>query len=237
MQNNVLSAALLGLFIAVGLVLGGSYINSAAVSWQAAQRSVTVKGLAERQVPANLALWPLHFTVTGDSLTAVQQQVDRQATKVRHYLHDAGFKANEITLTSPQVTDQYANRPANQRASLAHYSAEATVLVRTPNIKAVKRAMPGVGSLIAQGVLLSPNYNYRTEFLYTDLNKIKPKMIAEATANARAAARQFAKDSGSQVGQIRSASQGYFSIEDLDSYTPEIKKVWVVTTIDYSLDN
>lgn len=218
-------------------MLGGSYINSAAVSWQAAQRSVTVKGLAEREVPANLALWPLHFTVNGNSLTAVQQQIDNQATTVRGFLKDAGFKDNEITLTSPEVTDQYANRPADQRDSTAHYSAEATMLVRTPNIEAVKKAMPRVGSLIAQGVLLSPNYNYRTEFLYTQLDQIKPKMIAEATADARAAARQFAEDSGSQVGQIRHASQGYFSIQDLDSYTPEIKKVRVVTTIDYALDD
>lgn len=237
MKHNVLAAALLGLFIAVGLVLGGSYINSAAVSWQAAQRSVTVKGLAERQVPANLALWPLHFTVSGDSLNVVQQKIDNQADVIRGFLKNAGFKADEITLTSPQVTDEYANRPADQRASIEHYSAEATMLVRTHNIDAVKQTMPRVGSLIAQGVLLSPNYNYRTEFLYTNLDQIKPKMIAEATADARAAARQFAQDSGSQVGQIRSASQGYFSIEDLDSYTPEIKKIRVVTTIDYALDD
>lgn len=237
MQNNVLSSALVGLFIAVGLVLGGSYINSAAVSWQAANRSVTVKGLAERQVAANLALWPLHFSVSGDSLNAVQQQIDTQAGTIRSFLRNAGFKTSEITLTSPQVTDEYANRPADQRASSARYSAEATVLVRTPNIKSVKQAMTRLGSLISQGVLLSPNYNYRTEFLYTDLDQIKPKMIAEATADARAAAKQFAKDSGSEVGQIRSASQGYFSIEDLDSYTPEIKKIRVVTTIDYALDN
>ena len=237
MQNNVLSSALLGLFIAVGLVLGGRYINSAAVTWQAANRSVTVKGLAERQVPANLALWPLHFSVSGDSLNVVQQQIDTQASTISGFLRNAGFKKSEITLSSPQVTDEYANRPADQRASIAHYSAEATVLVRTPNIKGVKQAMTRLGNLISQGVLLSPNYNYRTEFLYTDLDQIKPKMIAAATADARAAAKQFAEDSGSEVGQIRSASQGYFSIEDLDSYTPEIKKIRVVTTIDYALDD
>lgn len=237
MNNKVLAAGLLGLFIAIGLVLGGRYINAAAISWQAANRSVTVKGLAERQVPANLALWPLHFTVTDDSLDHIQQQIDAQAQVIREFLHKAGFKDGEITLTSPEVTNEYANRPADQRASIDHYSAQATMLVRTHNIDAVKKARPRVGSLIARGVLLSPNYKYATEFLYTDLNQIKPKMIAEATANARDAARQFAQDSGSQVGQIRHASQGYFSINDLDSYTPEIKKIRVVTTIDYALDD
>ncbi|MES1927107.1 SIMPL domain-containing protein [Salinisphaera sp. T31B1] len=236
MHNNVLAAAVLGLFVAVGLVLGGSYLNSAAVSWKSADRTVTVKGLAERQVPADLALWPLHFTVTGNDLNSVQRQVDTQAAVIRAFLRDAGFDAQEVSLTSPQVTDQYANNYGNQRPE-DRYSAEATVLVRTAKISAVKNAMPRVGSLIAQGVLLSPNYNYRTEFLFTGLEAIKPDMIAAATADARAAARQFAEDSGSDVGQIRSATQGYFSIEDLDSYTPDVKKVRVVTTIDYALDD
>jgi len=236
MNNNVLAAAILGLFMAVGLVLGGSYLNSAAVSWKAADRSVTVKGLAEREIRADLALWPLHFTVTGNDLTGVQRQIDNQAATIRVFLRGAGFADEQVTLTSPQVTDQYASNYGNQRPD-NRYSAESTMLVRTDNIDAVKQAMPRVGSLIAKGVLLSPNYNYRTEFLFTDLESIKPDMIAAATADARAAARQFAEDSGSEVGQIRSASQGYFSIQDLDSYTPDIKKVRVVTTIDYALDD
>ena len=238
MRDNTIPAIILGVCLIVGLVGGGHYVQAAARTWQAANRSVTVKGLAERDVPANLALWPLHFSTSGDSLGAAQRQIDAQAQAVRQFLHAAGFVDKEITLTSPQVTDEWANRPASQRGSADdRYKAEATMLVRTPKIQAVKKAMPRVGKLIGRGVLLSPNYNYRTEFLFTDLNRIKPHMIAKATADARAAARQFAKDSGSRVGAIRHASQGYFSISDLDSYTPEIKQVRVVTTIDYALDD
>lgn len=236
MNNNAFAAALLGMFIAIGLVLGGSYLNSAAVSWKAAERTVTVKGLAEREVKADLALWPLHFTVTGDDLGGVQHQVDAQATIIRAFLREAGFDADSITLTSPEVTDRYAQNYGNQRPE-ARYSAEATVLVRTAKIDIVKQTMPRVGELIAKGVLLAPNYNYRTEFLFTGLEAIKPEMIAAATADARAAARQFAQDSGSEVGAIRKASQGYFSITDLDSYTPDIKRVRVVTTVDYALED
>ncbi|MES1955596.1 SIMPL domain-containing protein [Salinisphaera hydrothermalis] len=238
MRDNTIPAIILGVCLIVGLVGGGHYLQAAARTWQAANHSVTVKGLAERDVPANLALWPLHFSTNSSSLGAAQQKIDAQAQTVRQFLHAAGFVDKEITLTSPQVSDEWANLPASQRGSADdRYKAEATMLVRTPKIQAVKKAMPRVGELIGRGVLLSPNYNYRTEFLFTDLNRIKPRMIAEATANARAAARQFAKDSGSHVGAIRHASQGYFSISDLDSYTPEIKKVRVVTTIDYALDN
>ena len=236
MSNNIFAAAILGVCLAIGLVVGGSYLKSAATQWKAADRSVTVKGLAEREVKADLALWPLHFTVTGNELTAVQKQVDTQAATIRAFLLDAGFDESSITLSSPEVTDRYANNYGNQRPD-TRYSAEATVLVRTPRIDRVKQSMPRVGELIAQGVVLSPNYNYRTEFLFTDLESIKPDMIAEATADARAAARQFAQDSGSKVGAIRKASQGYFSIADLDSYTPDVKKVRVVTTIDYALEN
>lgn len=236
MNNNVLAAAVLGVCLAIGLVVGGSYLKSAATQWQAADRTVTVKGLAEREVRADLALWPLHFTVTGDDLSSVQRQVDAQAGVIRDFLQNAGFSDDDITLTSPQVTDQYANNYGNQRPE-DRYSAEATMLVRTARIDAVKQTMPRVGALIANGVLLSPNYNYRTEFLFTGLESIKPEMIAEATADARRAARQFAQDSGSDVGTIRKASQGYFSIADLDSYTPDVKKVRVVTTIDYALED
>lgn len=236
MKNNVLAAAILGVFLAIGLVVGGSYLKSAAIQWKSADRTVTVKGLAEREVRANLALWPLHFSVTGDALGDVQQRIEQQANTIRTFLRNAGFKDDAITLTSPEVTDRYANSTGDQRPP-DRYSAEATMLVRTDAIDKVKQTMPQVGELISQGVVLSPNYSYRTEFLFTELNKIKPEMIATATANARKAARQFAEDSGSQVGAIRSASQGYFSIADLDSYTPEIKKVRVVTTIDYALDD
>jgi hypothetical protein len=236
MKNNILAAAVLGLCLAVGLIVGGSYLKSAAIQWKSAERSVTVKGLAEREVRADLALWPLHFTVTGDELSTVQQQVNRQADIIRRFLTDAGFKPESITTTSPQVTDRYANSYGNQRPP-TRYSAETTVLVRTPKIDRVKQAMPRVGELVSLGVVLSPNYEYRTEFLFTDLETIKPEMIAQATADARKAARQFAEDSGSKLGAIRSASQGYFSIQDLDSYTPDIKKVRVVTTIDYTLED
>ena len=236
MKNNVFAAAILGVCLAIGLVIGGSYLKSAAIQWKSADRSVTVKGLAEREVRATLALWPLHFTVTGDALGEVQQRINRQADIIRAFLTDAGFKTDAITLTSPEVTDRYANSYGNQRPP-TRYSAEATMLVRSTAIDAVKQAMPRVGELISQGVVLSPNYNYRTEFLFTELEDIKPAMIAAATADARKAAKQFAQDSGSRVGAIRSASQGYFSISDLDSYTPDVKRIRVVTTIDYALED
>lgn len=234
MVGRLLGALVLGSLLAVGLVWGGSYIKGAAEVWQQAGRSVTVKGLAEREVKADLALWPLHYTVNANDLADLQAAMARDEKTIRGFLAGQGFDPASVSVAPPQVVDQYANLYGNQRPD-ERYRGEVTVLLRTPRVEAVKAAMPRTGELVKAGVLLSPNFDYRTEFLFTGLEAIKPAMIAAATADARRAAQQFAEDSGSRVGQIQRASQGYFSIEDLDSYTPDVKKVRVVTTIDYQL--
>lgn len=234
------SAAILGLLLAVGLIAGlvggGRYIVQAAEIWQQSGRSVTVRGLAERQVPADLALWPLNYTVEANSLSDLQERLERDRQRVADFLTAAGFDATHISVTAPRVTDQHQHVYGDRRPD-HRYRAEATVLLRTADVAGVREAVPRVSELVRAGVLLSPTYEYRTEFLFTGLEDIKPEMIADATADARRAAQQFAEDSGSRVGAIVRATQGYFSIEDLDSYTPEIKRVRVVTTIDYALQD
>ncbi|MFD2190702.1 SIMPL domain-containing protein [Pistricoccus aurantiacus] len=234
--DRTLQGLVLGGLVAIGLVWGGSYIKDAAQVWRDANRSVTVKGLAEREVAANVALWPLHYSVAGNELSGLQAELAQDEATIREFLEAQGFDASNISVTPPQVQDRYANNYGNSQPE-ERYSGEATVLLRTPKVSAVKAALPKTSQLVREGVLLSPNYEYRTEFLFTDLERIKPEMIAEATADARRAAQQFAEDSGSRVGAIKRASQGYFSIEDLDSYTPDIKKIRVVTTIDYALED
>jgi len=120
--------------------------------------------------------------------------------------------------------------------TMDRYAAEQTVTLRSPRVAAVKEALQRSGELIREGVALMRSYEYNTTFLYTALDEIKPQMIAEATKDARKAAEQFARDSGSRVGAIRNAQQGYFDIQDRDAFSPEIKRVRVVTTIQYFLD-
>jgi hypothetical protein len=120
---------------------------------------------------------------------------------------------------------------------MERYVAESTVSVRTPRIEAVRTAMERTGDLVKQGVALIRSYENTTEYLYTSLEQIKPEMIREATQDARRAAQQFAEDSGSRVGGIRNAQQGYFSITDRDAFSPEFKTIRVVTTVQYFLED
>ncbi|MEJ6655438.1 MAG: SIMPL domain-containing protein, partial [Pseudomonas sp.] len=192
------------------------------------------KGLAERTVEADLALWPINFTVLGDGLDALQSDIETQQNLIRSFLLLKGFAEDDLQLAMPKITDQHANLyGANMPPQ--RYRAEVTVLVRTGDIEQVKSGMQSVGELVKSGVALTQSYEHQPQFIFTELNSIKPEMIAQATQEARAAADQFARDAGAEVGSIRRASQGYFSIEDVDPYTPEIKKVRVVTSVDYIL--
>jgi hypothetical protein len=226
------------LVIAVGLALGGWFVGRGLLLARASSRYVTVKGFAEREVPANLALWPIVISETSSDLLTLQQRVEASQAKILAFLDESGFPAGERTVGAPRITDREAQGfvpPAGQR--MERYVAEATVTVRTADIDKAREAMARSGELVKKGVALIRSYEYDTQYLYTALDEIKPQMIADATRDARRAAEQFAEDSGSQVGTIRSAQQGFFSIEDRDRFSPEQKTVRVVTTIEYLLDD
>jgi len=234
MERRTVEFAILGLLIGGGVAVAGYFIGHGFLKARASDRYVTVKGLSERELPANLVLWPIVYSVTSDDLETLQQRLDDGAAKISAFL--AGdFAAEEINVSAPRVTDRHAQGMMDQQGRLERYMAEATVTVRTGRIDAARTAMERSGSLVKQGVALIRSYEFQTQYLYTDLDAIKPEMIAEATRDARAAAERFAEDSGSRVGGIRNAQQGYFSIEDRDPFSPEFKTIRVVTTIQFFL--
>ncbi len=234
-RDKVAPAALLGLSIVAGLALGGYLFGLGVSRIKTADRYVTVKGLAEREVEADRVVWPVVFNATGNDLVALQERIESDARKVSEFLESQGFPKEEASFSSPRITDfesqgyRGPDRPANR------YNAEASVILRSGKIALARQAMQHSGELIKKGVALVRSYEERTTYLYTALEKIKPEMIAEATKDARRAAEKFAVDSGSRVGAIRNAQQGLFSIEDRDSFSPEYKKIRVVTTVQYFL--
>lgn len=221
--------------IAIALVFMAVSLKTGLLQFRGADRVVSVKGLAEREVQADLALWPINFTLTGNSLDQLQNDIDTQQGLVRSFLLLKGFKEPQIQLSVPKITDQHANSYGNNLPP-ERYRADVTVLVRTEDVDSVKQGMQSVGELVKSGIALTQSYEFQPSFLFTQLDSIKPDMIADATRDARAAADQFARDAGAEVGSIRRATQGYFSIEDVDPFTPETKRVRVVTNIDYSLE-
>lgn len=236
MRNGALAALVLGIALVIGMVGGGYMIGRGLFAARAADRYVTVKGLAEREVKANLAMWPIVFNATGNDLAGVQASLDASAKKIAAFLQARGFPATDYTVSSPRVTDREAQEGrARADRPIDRYVAEQTVTLRSLRVEAVKAAIQRSGDLIREGVALVRSYEYSTTFLYTALDAIKPAMIAEATRDARKAAEQFAHDSNSRVGGIRNAQQGYFDIQDRDAFSPEFKKVRVVTTIQYFL--
>lgn len=230
-----LPAAILGISLALGIATAGALVANALAEARATQRFVTVRGLAEREVPADTAIWPVVFTVTGDDLGQVQRQVEQNYRVIREFMMARGFAAEEMSTIVPRISDQQAQMPGQDVRPGSRYVAEAALTLRTAGVEQMRRAMQESGELVLAGIVLVRSWEYQPQYLFTGLDSIKPEMIAAATRDARSAAQQFAADSGSRVGSIRNAQQGYFSISDRDPFSPEFKQVRVVTTVEYFL--
>ncbi len=224
-------------FIAGMLVLGLLVGQSIRVA-KRSDKYVTVKGLSEREMPADLAIWPISFTVTDNTLPELQKKIQTSRQLVQQFLLDSGFKTTEISQAPPHLTD-FALSGEGEGVSRHpfRYAARLTILLRSPHVAEVIRAMESSDKLVQLGIVLSgSDYGSNADFLFTGVNQIKPDMIAEATLNARKAAEKFAEDSHSKVGSIRRATQGAFEVLDVNSSTPDRKLLRVVTTVEYLLE-
>ena len=226
-----------GLFIMAGLIILGIMIPKAVKDYRSFDRIVNVKGLCEKEVKADKVIWPIVYRVMSNDITSVYEQTDRNNDIITTFLMDGGINESEITVAVPVISDKFANEyGSNDRAF--RYIAKNVVTVCTDNIDAVLELMSKQSELLKKGLVIGGNeWENPVEFRYEGLNDIKPEMIEEATQNAREAAEKFAKDSGSRLGKIKTANQGTFTIENRDSNTPYIKKVRVVTSVTYYLNN
>lgn len=234
-NDRLAPAAVLGLSIAVGIALAAGLLSDTLDGLLSSRRVVTVKGLAEREVDADLAVWPIVHTVSGDTLAEVHERIQVNGRLIRSFLQDQGFDTAEVFDSIPNITDYRTQMPGLPTPPAERFSAQSTVTLRTRNVSGLRTALQASGDLVRRGVALASHYEGRPQFMFTSLDALKPQMIAEATRDARRAARQFAEDSRSHVGVIRTAQQGYFSISDRDAFSPERKTVRVVTTVEYFL--
>lgn len=230
-------AFILGFFIFLGLASLGFFITQATLDFKSFNRSVRVKGLSEREYPANIVIWPIQFVEADNKLTTLYTKLENSTVKIRAFLLKHGVSAEEITVSPPIITDKLANQYGPQRIEI-RYSARQTVTVYSTKVEPVRQLMNKLADLGKQGIAFTGgDYNGQVEYLFTRLNEVKPAMIEEATTKAREVAEKFAADSNSRLGKIKKASQGSFSIAPRDQNNPHIKNVRVVSTIEYYLSD
>ncbi|MDX2464717.1 MAG: SIMPL domain-containing protein [Porticoccus sp.] len=235
---NKTSALILGVFVFLGLSALGYLLGNAAIEFKQFDRSVTVKGLSEREYTADIVIWPIQFTAAGNDLESLYNAIELNTTKIVSFLGKKGIKTDEITLSSPAITDKSAQQYGNNARAEFRYTAFQMVTVYSKNIDVVRSVMGSLSQLGKQGIVITGgNYDAQTDYIFTRLNDVKPEMIEEATKKAREVAEKFASDSQSSLGKIKRASQGQFSISARDKNNPHIKKVRVVSTVEYYLSD
>lgn len=237
-ENNryVSESAILGGLLLVGFLGLGYLVSSSVVDIKKMERTVEVKGLSEREVPADIAIWPISFSMADNDLGNLYQTIQDKNAKVVEFLKAQGFTDSEITISAPSVVDKLAREYDSSYGAKFRYTANSTITLYTNQVDKARESMIKVVDLGREGIAIAGD-SYSTQFIYSKLNDIKPAMIEEATKNARQAADKFAKDSESSLGKIKRANQGTFSIENRDSSTAHIKKVRVVSTVEYYLSD
>ncbi len=243
-MNRSLAALLAAAVLGAGVGVGGWFVGEGFQQGRATARFVTVKGLSERLVAADYAIWPLRMLATGDDLAAVQSEIEASEATVRAFLAEQGFTAGEISVEGFEVIDQLAQQYRSGPV-VSRFILSLRLMVRSHDVEKIEAASRAASALAGRGVVLS-NHGQGLAgpyFIFTGLNDIKPDMVAEATRNARASAAKFAADSGSRVGGIRRANQGQFQILPRDKapglYESQqiAKTLRLVSTVEFLLED
>lgn len=233
------------LILAAAIALAGLFVGLGFARGRASDRFVVVKGVDERPVRADLAIWPLHLVAADDDLARAHARIEENVRRVRAFLAQQGIDSSHVALQDFSVSDAQANQYGGATRAGSRFVIKQTVVVRSTDPDRIQRASQRVGELVTAGVVLSSGAEYGgggPTFVFTKLNTLKPDMIAQATARAREAGEQFARDSRASLGGIRQANQGVFEILARDQ-APGIreasqieKTVRVVSTVEYFLD-
>lgn len=234
MERHRLSSAIV---MSIAIIVLGSMLPIAVKDFRAFDRTVTVKGLCEREVEADKVIWPINYRVASNDLSDLTAKMESNRRTIVQFLKDGGIDESEITFSAPKISDKYSQECVGTDNRRFRYISQNVITVSTEKVSKVQPLTTRVQELLKAGVIVSSE-NYwddNIQYLFEGLNEIKPDMIHEATANARVAAEQFATDSDSKIGKIKTASQGTFSIENRDATTPQIKRVRVVTSLTYYL--
>lgn len=187
---------------------------------------VEVKGLSERIVKADVVVWSLSFDAKSNNIESLYADIERNIETTKKFLLSKGFEESEISVAPINIyQDTYSE-------ALYRFNSSVALSVYTDKVDLVRSASGDTLPLIKKGIVMNSNYaNYE----FSQINDIKPEMLADAIANARVSAKQFADDAGTRIGKIARANQGVFDISDKDPASPEYKKIRIVSTIRFLL--
>lgn len=225
-----------GALVLASLIIGYFAFHTA-ITHKEYERTVATKGLAEREVPADVVVWPIQFSESSNSLDGIYGSLEKNTATIVAFLKEGGLTDEEISVGTPSINDKAMWSYGGDNKPTYRYSANQTITVYSEKVDQVRELMSNTVELGKKGVLLSGESQRMAQYMYTRLNEIKPEMIEEATKNAREVGEKFAEDSNSELGKIKTASQGLFSIAPRDANTPHIKKVRVVSTVVFYLSD
>ena len=228
-ENRLFAAAI----VAVGIICLGWFVKAGIDNFANKDRHVTVKALSAPEVPADKVTWSISTKVTGNDLPMLYESINRQTDKIKGFLKQNGLDEKEITVNPPAINDLEAREWGENNKNF-RYIVSTTITVATGKVEQVNKAIFQQAELLKQGVAIE---NSNAQYEYASFQQMKPEMMAEAIKNAQKTAEQFAEASNARLGNIQTAGQGQFEIDNRDENTPYIKKLRVVTTITYSIKN
>lgn len=223
-KNNKFTFISISLIVFALLVSVAFFLSAQNFSKQGSY--VEVKGLSERIVKADTAIWSMSFEVKSNNVDTLYSDIEKNILNIKTFLKEKGFEDNEINVAPVNIyQDTY-------KEAAFRYNSNNQVSVYTKKVDIAKIASNETLLLVKRGVVLSQN---SISFEFSDLNSIKPEMLAEAIKNARATASEFAMSSDSSIGSVTRGNQGVFDIEDKDPGSPEYKKIRLVSTLRFLL--
>jgi len=236
-MTNTKAFAVLGLFLVAGCATFGLLVKDAVIKGREFDRYFTVRGLSEQVVKSTVVIWPIRYSVSAEDLPTLKREMESVQVEIAGFLEQNGIGREEYSVGLPSVQDTISSRRSDDAVVLPRYTATTPIVVRSTKVDQVKAAAMKSTSLLDKGITLAGDeYSDKIQFIFEGVNQLKPKMIEEATANARAAADKFAADSHAKVGSIRRATQGVVDISERDQASPELKVVRVVTTVEFFIE-
>jgi uncharacterized protein len=247
-RSTIPAALIVAAGLALGLAAGGWLVGQGLARFKSESRTVTVKGLVEREVKSDRAVWTLGMRRASDTLSEAHQRIAADRDAVLAFLKKQGFADAEVERQPTRTLDKLARDFGQNQGERFRYVVTTAVEVATDRVDLVRSAAGATEELLKGGVILDGDEQSgraNPRYVVSKFNDLRPQLLADATRNARATAVQFASDSGATVGAIRSANQGSIQIFGTDgndesapfapTSTP-LKRIRVVSTFEFALE-